>query len=178
MSEPASHEIVAPDGGRIAARFFAPQGEPAGAVLIAPAMGALQDYYASFALWLAERGFLVATFDYRGMGRSRPRSLRGFRADLFDWARLDCAAMVEALASRAPGRPLYWIGHSLGGQILPLVPNRERVAKIVTVACGSGYWLVTAHTDFQKPEVKLFCRWLLAELGAERHRPGPAPARG
>jgi predicted alpha/beta hydrolase len=37
-------------------------------------------------------------------------------------------------------RPLYWIGHSLGGQILPFVPNRDRVAKIVTVATGSGYW--------------------------------------
>lgn len=68
--------------------------------------------------------------------RSRPRTLRGFRADILDWARLDCAAMVDAL----PERPLYWIGHSLGGQILPLVPNSDRVTKAVTVATGSGYW--------------------------------------
>src|SRR5690606_4777869 len=38
------------------------------------------------------------------------------------------------------GAPLYWIGHSLGGQILPLVPNHARVAKAITVATGSGYW--------------------------------------
>jgi predicted alpha/beta hydrolase len=49
--------------------------------------------------------------------------------------------MVEALASRAGTAPFYWVGHSLGGQILALVPNRERVAKAITVATGSGYWL-------------------------------------
>ncbi len=74
------------------------------------------------------------------MGLSRAGSLRGFDADLFDWARLDCGAMLEAVSARAAGKPLYWIGHSLGGQILPLVPNRDRISKIVTVACGSGYW--------------------------------------
>ncbi len=48
--------------------------------------------------------------------------------------------MLEALSARVPGAPLYWIGHSLGGQILPLVPNHARVAKAITVATGSGYW--------------------------------------
>src|SRR5439155_18921471 len=93
-----------------------------------------------FAEWLAGQGFLVATFDYRGTGLSRPRELRGFRTDIFEWGRLDCAAMIDAVAARAPGKPLYWIGHSLGGQILAFVPNASRLAKAVTVATGSGYW--------------------------------------
>jgi DNA-binding transcriptional LysR family regulator len=33
------------------------------------------------------------------------------------------------------------------------------------IPSGSGYWLVAAQTDFQKPEVRLFQRWLLSELG-------------
>jgi len=131
------------DGREIVGRFFAPGGAAKGAVLIVPAMGTLQDYYRRFAAWLAEQGFVAATFDYRGMGRSRDRKLRGFKADIFDWARLDCAAMIEALGNENPAVPLYWIGHSLGGQILALVPNRERIAKAVTVATGSGYWLET-----------------------------------
>jgi predicted alpha/beta hydrolase len=131
------------DGRELAARFFAPDGAPKGAVLIVPAMGTLQDYYRAFATWLAGQGFLVATFDYRGTGRSRTGPLRGFKADILDWARLDCAAMIEVLGNKNPGVPLYWIGHSLGGQILALVPNRERIAKAVTVATGSGYWLET-----------------------------------
>jgi alpha-beta hydrolase superfamily lysophospholipase len=68
------------DGQRIAARFFRPQGEPKGSVLIVPAMGVTQDYYQPFASWLARQGFTAATFDYRGTGLSRPRELRGFKA--------------------------------------------------------------------------------------------------
>ena len=114
-------------------------------MLIVPAMGACQDFYAQVARWLATEGLLVATFDFRGIGRSRPPKLRGFRADILDWARLDCRAMIDALDARTPGKPCYWIGHSLGGQILPFVPNRERLSKAVTVACGSGYWRENAR---------------------------------
>lgn len=137
----AAPELVeAADGQRISATYYAPQGRARGAVLIVPAMGTPQDYYRAFAAWLASQGFLAATFDYRGTWRSRRSALKDFDADIFDWARLDCAAMIDALAARADGAPVYWVGHSLGGQILPMVPNRERLAKIVTVAAGSGYW--------------------------------------
>ena len=136
----STETLTTADGQAITARFHAPCGEPTGAVMIVSAMGAPQSYYQPLAEWLAREGFLAATFDYRGTGLSRPRELRGFKADIFDWARLDCAAVLEALAARAPGRPLYWIGHSLGGQILPFVPNNHRLAKAVTVATGSGYW--------------------------------------
>jgi len=145
------HRLVeTADGRRIAARFFHPEGESKGAVLIVPAMGCGQDYYKSFASWLAAQGFTVATFDYRGTGLSRCGALRGFKADIFDWARLDCAAMISAL----PQRPLYWIGHSLGGQILPLVPNHALIKKAVTVATGSGYWRENS------PRIRPMAWWL------------------
>ena len=110
-------------------------------MLVVPAMGVTQAYYAPFAEWLAAQGFLVATFDYRGIGQSRHGRLRRLKVDLLDWARQDCAAMIDAVtpAHRRQSR-LYWVGHSLGGQILPFVPNRERVSRVVTVATGSGYW--------------------------------------
>jgi predicted alpha/beta hydrolase len=131
--------VIAPDGYALSARFFEPEGEARAAVLIVPAMGCSQGYYESFARWLVEQGYLAATFDYRGVGQSRNGSLRGFEADLFDWAR-DCGAVLAELTRRASGKTIYWVGHSLGGQILPFVPGSERVAKVVTVAAGSGYW--------------------------------------
>ena len=133
-------EILTADGQVLCGRLFRPPAEPKGAVLVAPAMGVPQKFYAAFAAWLARQELLAATFDYRGSGLSRQGSLRGFDADIFDWARLDCAAMLEMLAAAAPGQPLFWVGHSLGGQIFPFVPNRTRVAKMVMVATGSGYW--------------------------------------
>jgi predicted alpha/beta hydrolase len=131
------------DGLTLGARLYESGAERKGAVLIGGAMGVRQDYYAPFAQWLATQGFDVMTFDYRGMGESRGgsqgRSLRGFDADLYSWAR-DYDTAIDALAERAPDAPLYLIGHSLGAQLPGMLRNRHRIAGLLSVAAGSGYW--------------------------------------
>src|SRR5205085_6720066 len=112
-----SERLPVDGGAAIEARFFTPAARaPIGAVLIGGAMGVRQAFYGPFAQWLAAQGYLVATFDYRGVGDSRERSLRGFDADLFAWAR-DTDAAIEALQRRAGEVPLYVVGHSLGAQL-------------------------------------------------------------
>ncbi|NRR32885.1 alpha/beta fold hydrolase [Oxalobacteraceae bacterium] len=133
-------DIPVASGESITARFFPPVGAVRGMVLVVPGIAIPQTYYAAFAGWLARQGFLVATFDYRGIGLSLRGDLRQVDTDLLGWAAVDCAAMVSALDERAPELPLLWIGHSLGGQILPMVPNHARVDKMLTIATGSGYW--------------------------------------
>ena len=113
--------IKTDDAFDIVGRFFEPDGEQRGVVVIAPAMAVAQEYYAPIAGWLADRGFLAVTFDYRGTGQSLNGPLRGFDADIFDWARRDCSAVLKAALERAGDRPLFWIGHSVGGQIVPLI---------------------------------------------------------
>lgn len=136
-------EFAAADGTRIAARLFAPSQRPEGRVLIAAAMGVKQDYYRDFAAWLARQGYLAMTFDYRGVGASRPPamrdSLRGFDADLFDWAD-DVDAAIVSLLTTAPDAPLYVVGHSLGAQLPGMLKHRDRIAGLVSIAAGSGYW--------------------------------------
>jgi len=131
------------DGAALAARFYPCRGAIKGAVLIGGAMGVRQDYYAPFAQWLAAQGFAVMSFDYRGMGDSRTpahaKSLRGLDADLFSWAR-DYDRAIDALRVRAPGIPLYLIGHSLGAQLPGLLRNRAQIDGLLSVAAGSGYW--------------------------------------
>ncbi|MFM1989657.1 MAG: hypothetical protein RJA99_2614 [Pseudomonadota bacterium] len=153
-----ARDVRAADGHPIAATFRRPAGEPRAAVLIAAAMGVPQSFYAAFADWLVREGFAVATFDYRGTGRSLRGPLRALRADIVDWGRLDCEAMVEATAALAPGRPLHWIGHSLGGQIVPFVPSRDRIDRIVTVAAGSGFW----RDNAPRLRRKVWLLWWLA----------------
>ncbi len=135
-------EVRARDGVAVSANVFSPPaGAPrVGAVLIAGAMGVAQTYYRAFAEWLAEAGFTVATFDYRGMGESRRGSLRDERADIETWAREDTAAVLRALAERSEGLPITWVGHSLGAQIVGMTPGHERVSRVLTIAAGSGYW--------------------------------------
>ncbi|HYF42976.1 MAG TPA: alpha/beta fold hydrolase [Ramlibacter sp.] len=127
------------DGTKIAARVFDPPGEAQGSVVIGGAMGVRQDYYAAFAQWLALQGWRVTTFDYRGSGDSAPRSLRGFRADLFDWTH-DYEAVVDHAHAALPARPLYLLGHSLGAQLPGLFSNQHKVSGLLSVAAGSGYW--------------------------------------
>lgn len=144
VSDQTVTQVRAADGFSLAATTFGDPGAARAGVVIVPAMGIDQRYYAPFAAWLAEQGFFVTAFDYRGTGGSRPPqfrdSLRGFEADVRTWATQDVPAVVDFVAEQVPGRPLLWVGHSLGGQILGLVPNRARVQAMVTVACGSGYW--------------------------------------
>lgn len=130
--------LTAEDGVALSARLFQPEAPNAQAVLICPAMGVSQGFYQQFAQWLASRGYLALTFDYRGIGRSRSRPLREVEVDVVGWARLDAGAALKALLERCPR--VTWVGHSLGGQILPFVPGIERVERVVTVATGSGYW--------------------------------------
>lgn len=130
--------VVTADGHRLAVSQFLPQGACKANVLIAGAMGVRQDYYAPFAESLSAQGFAVSTFDYRGMGFSRSGSLRGFDTDIITWAEKDVDAMIGA--ARLHDAPLYLVSHSLGGQILGLVPRRSEVDAMFTVASGTGYY--------------------------------------
>lgn len=135
--------ITTKDGFRLAAHRFAPPAAAKAAIVLPTAMGVKQDFYFPFAQFLAQQGFAVLTFDYRGSGASVPqrfrRSLRGFKADLFDWAG-DYNAAVHAAKAWHGDVPLLVIGHSLGGQLPGLLPDNHLIDGIVTVAAGSGYW--------------------------------------
>ena len=133
--------IHAPGGAPLVACVYEPGGAARGNVVVGGALGVVQDLYAPFAQWLAGQGWRVTTFDYRGSGRSVPagRSLRGFDANLFDWAE-DYAAVVDHAHAALPAQPLYLLGHSLGAQLPGLLRNQHKVNGLLSVAAGSGYW--------------------------------------
>jgi predicted alpha/beta hydrolase len=125
---------------RLAVRRYEPAGEARASIVIGGAMGVRQSFYEAFAQWLAGQGLRVWTFDYRGSGDSRNgASLRGFEADLFDWAR-DYEAVIDAAKAALPSQPLYLLGHSLGAQLPGFLQRPEQVDGLVSIAAGSGYW--------------------------------------
>jgi len=130
----------ATDGHELAVTRFPAQGNPWGSVLIAGAMGVRQDFYAPFARFLAQHGLATLTFDYRGVGWSRPRKLSQFDADLTDWATKDLGAMLAEARNPAPHLPLIVVGHSLGGQLLGIAPGNASVRAVINVCAGSGYY--------------------------------------
>ena len=140
MIKASLHNIPVPNGGVLSASLFRPQGGVRAAVLIVPAMGVHQRFYAPLASWLAAQGYLAATFDYSGIGLSCSGDVRDVEVNIVDWASVDCDAMVSAISAEVPDKPLYWVGHSLGAQILGFLPGVDRISKMITIAAGSGYW--------------------------------------
>jgi predicted alpha/beta hydrolase len=125
--------LHAADGHAIGATRY---GTGERAVLVMPATGVPQGYYAKYAAYLAERGFTVLTFDYRGIGRSRNGELRHSAARMRDWALLDAAAAFRYFCER----DIRVVGHSFGGQALGLLPAPERIHAALLVGSQSGYW--------------------------------------
>jgi len=133
-----SIQIPARDGYLLGATLFRAATPRLGAVVINPAMAVPQRLYAAFAGFLASRGFDVVTYDYRGVGRSKPKRLAGFEADVSDWAELDQAGVLDW--ARGTLGQLTLVGHSLGGQMVGMIEPHPAVARIVTFAAQTGYW--------------------------------------
>ncbi len=136
--------LIAKDGTELVGHKYSPAGAVRAVVLIPAAMGVKQQFYAPFAEFLCEHGFAVLSFDYRGMGESLDarfsESLRGFKADISDWAELDYNSALHAARAWHPGLPLLVIGHSLGGQLVGLLPDNHLIDGLLTVGSGTGYW--------------------------------------
>ena len=135
------------DGYMLAATVFAPATAPSRVALINSATAVPRKIYRGFASYLASRGFAALTYDYRGVGGSRPASLRGFEARMRDWAALDVTGAIDHVRSVWPAAPLCVVGHSFGGQTLGLVPNNTEVTRALFVAAQAGYWRLFAAPE-------------------------------
>lgn len=96
--------------------------------------------YERFAAFLAQAGVPTLTYDYRGIGRSRPADLRGFSAMMEDWAQYDCAAAIGWLRARFPAADMTGIAHSIGCLLVGGADNAAEQARLVLVGGHTGYY--------------------------------------
>lgn len=97
-------------------------------------------HYSRFADYLFANGFDVITYDYRGIGESRPASLKGLRASWSDWGALDFEAMLKRAQREFPGQPIDVVGHSFGGCAAGLGASGHMIRRLVTVGAQFAYW--------------------------------------
>jgi predicted alpha/beta hydrolase len=62
------------------------------------------------------------------------------RARLADWGRLDQAAALQWLLVRTNAAQAVLVGHSAGAQMIGLLPNHDRIARVVGVAASTGWF--------------------------------------
>ena len=135
-------EVVCTDGVRLVATLFGGTGGEIrqDVAIINPGAGIPASYYHPFALWLSERGIPTTTYDYRGIGKSRSGSLKGFRASVEDWGSKDCAAVLQATKQSFPNAKITVIGHSIGGFVTGFLTEPECVDKFVIIGGHTGFY--------------------------------------
>jgi polyhydroxyalkanoate synthase subunit PhaC len=92
----------------------------------------------SFSNYLARAGFDVFNLDLRGHGRSRHLGAR-LPAHVTEFVREDVPAAVEEIQKLSGNRPIYIIGHSLGGLIAYAASPRLNGALAGVTTLGSPY---------------------------------------
>lgn len=97
-------------------------------------------HYSRFADYLFANGCDVITYDYRGIGESRPASLKGLEASWSDWGALDFEAMLQRAQREFAEQPINVVGHSFGGCAAGLGTSGHVIRRLVTVGAQFAYW--------------------------------------
>ena len=141
-SPTVSRDVVIParDEYPLAATVYEPESTSREVVIISSATAVPRRFYRHYARALASSGLTSVTYDYRGIGGSRPDSLRGFGARMRDWALLDMAGVVDWVGANLEPTHLFMVGHSVGGQVAGLLDNSHRIDAMVTLSAQSGHW--------------------------------------
>jgi alpha-beta hydrolase superfamily lysophospholipase len=125
-----------PDGARLFFRFWQAADATAPVLVFLHGLGAHTGWFIDMGNELHARGLTVYMPDHRGFGRSD-----GDRGHIRDWHLYpaDTSAFLDEVGRRAPGAPLFLLGHSMGGRFALYVAaadaheGRNRLAGLVLI---------------------------------------------
>lgn len=143
-----SHSLKTLDGYQLALIEIVPKnGNIRSNILFNAGTVIRKEFYLKLAKYLAANGNRCILYDYRGVGASRPKILKDFKANISDWGLHDAPAVVDWVFDRYGYVPLHLLAHSMGGQILGLMHNWEKFSNILMLATSSGN-----YNNFKNPE--------------------------
>ena len=132
-------DIITKDHYSLAAHLFEPQISNQKVLLINSATGVKQQIYFSVAQFFADHGFTVITYDYRGIGLSKPDKMRGFEASMRVWGTTDYKALTDYIKSNFEDYKKYCLGHSVGALILGMNPDSEIFEEFIFVGTQNAF---------------------------------------
>ena len=120
------------DGVTLPATLYRATHSPRGVIILAPALAIPRKFYRHIASYFSHQGYQVLTFDYRGSGVGRqPESPR-----LADWGIQDIEAAIDYALTLSGKERVFLMGHSIGGQLVGLAPQADKLKGIVMVAAS------------------------------------------
>ena len=140
MIKSTSIKIKTIDNFELSGTLFKSNSVPKGIITINAGTCIKRQFYFRMAAYLSKKNYDVLAFDYRGVGDSRPSSLKGFEASIRDWASLDIKSVIGWMNKNYVDQKKYIIAHSMGGQIIGLADNANDLDKIVAINASYGNW--------------------------------------
>ncbi len=131
--------LLTTDNFPITAHIFYPEKSNGQLLLINSATGVRQQVYFSFAKSFSAKGFTVITYDYRGIGLSKPEKLKGFRASMRTWGAEDYKMMTDYIKIHFNGYKKYGLGHSVGALIIGMNKDSEIFDKFIFVGTQNAF---------------------------------------
>lgn len=123
------------DGLELLVQSWRPKGETRGTLIVVHGLKDHSDRYSELAFAAVARGYAVHAFDLRGHGDSQ-----GDRVwvDRFGEYVSDLSQFVAKVQKDEPGKPLFLLGHSMGGAIVTLYTETEKpkLAGLITSAAA------------------------------------------
>jgi predicted alpha/beta hydrolase len=149
--------LRAQDGFELGAVLYAARAgaAPRRAAVLHGGAGIAAQRYRHFARFLAGAGVPVLTYDYRGIGMSRPGALPGFRSVIEDWAEYDCSAAIGQLRERFPRAELLGVAHSVGALLFGGAHNAAEQSRLVLIGAHTGYF-ADYHPLYRLPMAALW----------------------
>lgn len=123
------------DGLELLVQSWRPKGETRGTLVVVHGLKDYSDRYGELAYAAVARGYAVHAFDLRGHGDSQ-----GDRVwvDRFDDYVADLGQFIARVQQEEPGKPLFLLGHSMGGAIATLYTETQKpkLAGLITSAAA------------------------------------------
>lgn len=132
--------FTASDGYVLTGLWAVPVADNKGTIIINSATGVKKEYYLRFAQYLVQNSYQVLLYDYRGIGESAPKTLKGFVATMHEWGTLDMNAALNYVVNEKQCEKVTWIGHSVGAQMMGLLAQRHKIEKVIAINASTGYW--------------------------------------
>ncbi len=134
-----SINITTEDNYSLAVHIFEPQNPNSKILLINSATGVKQQIYFSFAQFFSEQGFTVMTYDYRGIGLSKPDKMKGFEASMRIWGTKDYKAVTNYIKTNFSDYQKFCLGHSVGALILGMNEDSEIFEEFIFVGTQNAF---------------------------------------
>lgn len=128
-----------PDDFNLSVKIFEPENAIGKLLLINSATGVKQQVYFSFAKYMSQNGFTVITYDYSGIGESKPKNMKNFKSSMRVWGTRDFKTITEFIKKKYPQEEKFCLGHSVGALILGMNADSAIFRKFVFVATQDAY---------------------------------------